>query len=428
MDPELKELLEKAKEVLGNHAETKKVLDEIRAWGAESGRLAEAEKAVKQVNDEMKELRTDVDKRIGNIQRQAFDANGKYRGRAFASAGQALTFGLAALCFVPQFSAQAKEMLESDHKEFLERAGVEHAGESSLLGHEHFRRIQRLVDDYSVFARRAYPQIMNEATGTFHRRTTGLRARKTKVRSQIPEQALAWVPINLTADDFDILVSYPITLDEDAIITFAEVLAEEMGLGFAIAIEEDGFVGDVTAAYDGVAGLTHRLSTINGVDDGGGLVLSSGAAASGWGGLAHDDVLKLIGQARYVRPGQGALYCSNEFFWQVLAKFIKASGGRTSMETQNGPGLQFEGTPVEITPVMPRATGSSQIPLLFGDLHLSSTLGSRRVLSFRESREARFESKEIVMLASSAFDINNHTLGDADTAGPVVGLITAAAS
>ena len=124
----------------------------------------------------------------------------------------------------------------------------------------------------------------------------------------------------------------------------------------------------------------------------------------------------------------GKFSCSNEFFWQVLAKITTGKGGVTMRESgRPAPRFMFNGTTVEITPVMPRIQGNSQVPLLYGDFGLAGTIYDRKQMEIRESREVRFESKEVVMLATERIDLDPHTLGDAVTPGPVVGLITQAA-
>jgi HK97 family phage major capsid protein len=428
MDPELKELLAKAKEALANSKKLEEAITEIKSWGADKGRLAEAEKAVNQLREDHKSMMADLTKRLDQIRRQVLSANGSYRG-TFASEEQAREFALLMISRTSRdHSARALEILNADHKEFMQRAtGTPHEGEAGLVPHEHSSRIQRLVEEFGLYGRLAFRMPMSSDTLTFHRRKSGLRARKSKVRTTVSEQTMAWEPINLTAEDFDILVSYPIYLADDALVAIAEVLAQEIGLGFATALDEDGFTGDGTADFDTEVGITFRLTEINGVDDGGGLVLASGAAGAGWGGIVEGDIAKLIGQARFVRPGMGRLVGSNEFYWQVLAKLIMAKGGVTRREAEEGPRLQYFGVPYEVTPAMPRTAGNSQVPLLFGDVNRSSTIGDRKRMEIRESREVRFESKEVVVLASARYAINNHSLGDDTTPGPVVGLITPAA-
>jgi HK97 family phage major capsid protein len=424
MDPELKALLDQAKQAIGLHGELKAAIDEIKAWGVEKGRLAEAEKAVQQVNDQVKTMAEDFKKRLDNVARQVYDGHGNYRGRCFHTETQARTFGLVALLATSSFGKKAAEMLEADHKDWLtaQRAtGTAHTGESSMVAHEHSTAIERLIEDYGAARQLFRVMPVTAPTGTWHARAAGMRAHKTKVRTAVAEQTGSWTPLNWSIDDYDILCSYPLSLSEDMIVPFAEMLADEMSLGFAIAEDENMFLGDGTDTYDNVVGAIPRLINVNGVDDGGGLVLASGNL---WSEIIEADILKLIGQARYVRPGQGRFACSNEFFWQVLAKITTSKGGVTMRESESGPRFMFNGIDVKITPVMPRVQGNSQVPLLYGDFKLAGTLYSRRQLEMRESREVRFESKEVVLLATERVDMDVHTIGTAATAGPLVGLIT----
>jgi len=179
--------------------------------------------------------------------------------------------------------------------------------------------------------------------------------------------------------------------------------------------------GDGTDDDLNILGVTTRLSSINGVDDGGGLVLGSGNA---WDELTVDDFLKMKGQARYVREGKW--YMSSEFFWTCIAGLIMDAGGRTMMETSRGPVLAFLGSPVEITPSMPRTEANSQIACLYGDLRLSSTHGVRKELTIEQDTSVKFIERQVAVLGTQRHALSNHTLGDDTTAGPMVGLITAA--
>lgn len=423
MDPELKELLEKAKQALGNHKATEDAINEIKAWAAEGGKVAEAEKAIKQINDDIKAMQSSFEKKLQAAHRQAYDAAGNYRGKCFRSEAAAVCFALSVLAGTTEFGTKATEILKADHADYLERAtGTAHDGESSLVAHTQSTEILRLVEEYGAARKLFQVMPVPTATGTWHKRNSGLRARKTKVRTAVAEQTGAWSPLNWSVEDFDILCSYPISLSEDMFVAFAEMLAQEMALGFSIAEDEDIFIGDGTATYDNIVGLVPRLIAINGVDNGGGLVLADGNA---WSEITEANVDTCIGQARYVRPGQGRIACSNEFFWQVLQRINTAHGGVSLREAEGGVRFQYKGTPVEIVNTMPRVEGNSQVPMTYGDHKLAGTLYDRRQLTIRESREVRFESKEVVLLATGRLDMDVHTLGDDTTPGPVVGLITA---
>jgi len=82
---------------------------------------------------------------------------------------------------------------------------------------------------------------------------------------------------------------------------------------------------------------------------------------------------------------------------------------------------------VEITPSMPRVEGNSQVAMLYGDLRLSSTHGVRKQLTIEQDNSVKFIERQVAVLGTQRHAIENHTMGDAITAGPMVGLITAAA-
>jgi len=74
---------------------------------------------------------------------------------------------------------------------------------------------------------------------------------------------------------------------------------------------------------------------------------------------------------------------------------------------------------------MPRAQGNSQVCCLYGDLRLSSTHGVRKELTIDQDTSVGFKERQVAVLGVQRHDLSNHTFGDATTAGPMVGLITA---
>ena len=78
---------------------------------------------------------------------------------------------------------------------------------------------------------------------------------------------------------------------------------------------------------------------------------------------------------------------------------------------------------------MPKASATSQVCCLFGNLRLAARLGDRRMTTIQMSEHAlnAFEQDEVVIRGTERFDIVVHDVGNnAGTAGPIVGLITAA--
>jgi len=410
---------------------TRKLLETI---GERLKALDGQDAAIKQIESWQKSFASDVSTKIAAGHALAYGPSGNYRGH-FASEQSAREFGLYVMSKTADGDIQRKasEILTTDHRSFADRvkeiSAKDVTGAQALIPQEHSSRIHRLIEDSSAFAKLAFPMPMSSSEMSFTRRVSGFRARKSTLRQAATKQDTQVAPINLSASNFEILTSYPKEIEADAIVSIAELVMFEIVLGFALALEEDGLVGDGSDAYDNVTGITTLLTSINGVDDGGGIVLgTSGSVGQGWATIGKDDILKAIGAVRNARPGQIRAICSNEFFWQRLAKIITDAGGVTKMEMEDGFRLNCLGVPVEISHVMPRVSGNSQIPLLIGDVYQSSTLGRRQSLLIETSREALFTQREIAVLGTGRWAINNHSLGDATTPGPVVGVMTKAAS
>jgi len=428
-ETQLQTMIEKAMETLlgGNFKTFDQTLTEIKGWGADNGRLKQAEDAIKQLEEQREVLLGDIEQRMQAAARRAFTENGQYRG-SFGSETEAREFALNIIRLTAaqknrSLAQRCNDVLKNEHKDFHNRV-KDITGDDALIPHEHSNRVHRLVEDYGVFARFAYRMPMSSDTLSFTRRTKGFRARKLKVRSVANKQDMGANQVNLTADKFAILTSYPLELEEDSLIAVAEMIIQEMGLGFAIALDEDAYVGDGTSDYDNEIGLVQKLTDINGIDDGGGLVRATGTKSGHWEKFTKNNFLKGTGQARFVRPGQGRYYGSSEFFWSVMAPIITDAGGRTVMESQNGITLNFFGTPYEVVNAMPRVGAAGQVACLYGDIYQAATLGSRRSMTVRRSPEVYFTSEEIAVMATERYALNIHDLGDADTAGPVIGFVT----
>jgi hypothetical protein len=82
---------------------------------------------------------------------------------------------------------------------------------------------------------------------------------------------------------------------------------------------------------------------------------------------------------------------------------------------------------------MPATDVNSQVAVTFGDHALAASFGDRQQdsIAFADQAtiggESVFERNQIAVRGTERFDINVHDVGDATTAGPVVGLISASA-
>jgi HK97 family phage major capsid protein len=286
-----------------------------------------------------------------------------------------------------------------------------------------------LREQYGVFRRNAKVVPMASDTRSDPRRKGGLTAYWSGESQEISESSRkSWDRVSLTAKKLTCIARYSNELNEDAVINIGDDLAGEIAYAFEYKVELAGFQGDGTSAYGGIVGVTTRLTSVNGVDDGGGLVSGSGNA---WSELALIDFERVVGRL----PEYAAVrnnckwYCSRTFYWTVMRRLILAAGGVTAAEMMaNGAITPFLGFPVEIAQVMPQTEADSQVACLFGDMQLAATLGERRqmTLAFSEHADGAFENDELLIRGTERLDINVHDVGTSTSAGPIVGLITAA--
>ena len=64
---------------------------------------------------------------------------------------------------------------------------------------------------------------------------------------------------------------------------------------------------------------------------------------------------------------------------------------------------------------------------LYGDLRQAACIGNRRSLEIETSREWKFGERQVAVLGRGRFAITVDDVGTATEAGPMIGLITAAA-
>jgi len=399
--------------------ETKELLGEVKTALAESSKI---KAAVAQLEEQMRGLPETIDNKLKAVRAISYDDRGRYRG-LFETEDDARCFGLHLMATVGK-DGRALDALKGEMKSVYERAlgGTSELGDA-VVPIEYSRRIQRLVNEAGVFPRNAFNMPMPTDKFTFQRRTQGLTVFKTGKNEAATASDLGFETINLNADDWNVLCLYPKTMDADSAGVIGELVLMEIVQAFSEAMDTYGFGGDGTPDSLDIEGLTAKLKRLNGVDDGGGLVLGSGNL---WSELVRDDFQKVIGTLPGYAHANAKWYVSMPFWATVMLDILLDGGGVTAAEIEGRRRPMFLGYPVEICHFgMPKTEGNSQVCALFGDLRQSSTHGAREQMTIEESRDVKFIERQIAVLGTQRHDINNHSLGDADTAGAVVGLITA---
>ena len=321
--------------------------------------------------------------------------------------------------------------LDDMQVEALHQEGVNTQG-GYLVPDEYETDIIRLVEAYGLARRKMKITPMTRDTLIRPRRTGGLTAYFVGEGEQITESTGSWDNVKLIVKKLAAIAVASNELIGDAIINVADELTREIALAFATKEDVCAFQGDGTSTYGGIVGIVQKLSTLNGVDDGGGLVL---AADNVFSGITNANLVKMIGQVPNYPGLRPEWYCSKPFWNQVMVRLIMAAGGATMAEFEGMRRMQYGGYPVNWTSgttAMPVSDANSQIACLFGDMRMAAMFGDRAGLTIAVSNSATvgsssmFDTDSFAVRGIERFDINVHDVGTASAAGPVVGLITAA--
>jgi len=284
--------------------------------------------------------------------------------------------------------------------------------------------------EYGAFRRNANVVQMTSDVIQRPRRTGGLTAYFVGESAAGTESTKSWDKVQLIAKKLMALTKISSELREDAIISIADDLTREIAYAFAYKEDYCGFLGDGTSTYGGITGISTKLSSLNGVDEGGGMILAAGNLFSE---VTVGDLGRCVGKCpTYARAG-AKWYCSPVVHDAVIQRLLYAGGGNTGKDLEGKWQPKALGYPVELVEVMPSSDSNSQIMLLFGNLQQAAMMGDRRqtTIAFSDTAvvdsQSVFEQDEIAVRGTERFDINVHDVGSASAAGPVVCLISASA-
>jgi len=387
--------------------------------GIESEKLVPAiEDAIKQLEQQQSKIASDTQAALAKTRRMAFNPDGAYRG-VFATEEQARAFGLQAM-YACSKDARFAEPIKSEFPDV--HKAMDTVNDPSIVFPEFSTRMQSLFESYGVFERNAFTMPMNSDSLTFMKEDGEVTVFLVGEGNAPTASDIDTSNIALNSKKWGVLNYYSAELGEDAAVAVGELLARSIARAMSKKMDNIGFNGDGTSTYFGVSGLRTRLSVLNGVDDGGGLVLGSGNAYSELTLPDHENVMAILPQ---YAADMARWYCSRTYFFKVMVRVMLAAGGVTAAEIGGRRQLVFGGDPVEISQVMPTTEANSQIACLYGDVSQAATVGDRRQLTIKQSDQYKFAEDQITTLATRRVAVNVHDVGDATTAGPVVGLITA---
>ena len=293
-----------------------------------------------------------------------------------------------------------------------------------LVPSEFESRVIDLREQYGVFRANTMVVPMASDHQVQPRRKSGLTAYAVTDNQEVTASDKEWSQVELIAKKWGALSKYSSEIAEDAVISLADNLADEMAYAFSLKEDQTGFVGDGTSTYHGIEGAVSAIN--DGSHDGSVYTAATGNTAFSTLDLA--DFEGCVGQLPQYAENGAAWYISKVGYWASMARLLDAVGGNTIQDLGRGPELVFLGYPVRISQVLNSNTGAqnSTTKCLFGNLAMASTLGDRRGFSVRVSSDRYFELDQLGIIGTTRTAINVHELGDATNAGPLIALETAA--
>jgi HK97 family phage major capsid protein len=251
-------------------------------------------------------------------------------------------------------------------------------------------------------------------------RTGGLTASFTAENAQISESQGSWGSIGLSAKKAAVLTRLSNELAEDALAALGIYTVEECS--FALADKEDaaGFAGDGTSPYGGIIGILNVLADGN-------HAAGKVTAASGHDTFSEIDATDIAAlmaalPERYWQTAK--FHCSSYAAASTFARLGATAGGWIMSVSGPRPMLSYLGFPIILSPKYPGSgSQTGKVMITFGDLFAAVEFGDRSGVVVSTSLHRYIENDQLAIKATERFDIVAANLGDADNAGPLVGLV-----
>ena len=277
--------------------------------------------------------------------------------------------------------------------------------------------IIELREMYGVFRNESTVWPMNNGTTIVPRLSGEVTTYYVGETSAITASDMTVNQVKLEAKKLASLTTVSSELNEDAIVSIADMIARSVAQQFAVAEDSAGFLGDGTGTYGGIVGLASALAA--------GSLYTAGATRDLFADLTFADFESMIGQCKMWKGASPKWYISQAGWAASMQRLANAAGGVTMAELAGGMAPSFMGFPVVISQVLTSAlTGTTGLrACYFGDLRMGSYLGSRRGITIALDGSRYFEQDLVAIKATQRYDLVVHDRGGASTAGGIIGMV-----
>ncbi|GMR20203.1 MAG: hypothetical protein BMS9Abin36_0798 [Gammaproteobacteria bacterium] len=278
-----------------------------------------------------------------------------------------------------------------------------------------------LQEEYGVFRRECRVLPMSSDTLTIPRRDGGLTAYFVGENVEGTESDQSWGNVELNAKKLMVLTRMSSELNDDAIISMADDLTDQIAYAFANKEDDCAFNGDGTSTYGGITGI--RTAIIDGTHTAGAVDAATGIDT--FAEVTATDLSNVMAALPQYALPNAKWFVSQAGYSLVFERLMQAAGGNSLIILGGKAQMSYLGYPIVVSQSMPTSTGdlSNVSMLLFGDLRKAATMGARREVRVMVSAHRYMELDQIGVMGTERFDVVTHDLGDNTTAGPIVSLI-----
>lgn len=278
--------------------------------------------------------------------------------------------------------------------------------------------IIELREQYGIFAADAQPWSMASGVDQVPKLTGEVTTYYVGEGTAPTASDVALGLVRLEAKKLATLSAVNNELNEDSILSVAEMLSRSIAQQMSYAEDNAGFNGDGTSTYGGIVGLKSALLA--------GSVHDALAGNVGFTTFDLADFEAVVGKLKMYAGIMPKWYISQTGWANSMQRLMDAAGGTGGFDIAAGMPRNFLGYPVRIAQACPQASAVSTILAYFGDLRMGAILGRRRGLTVKADASFYFTSDQLAILATQRYDINVHDVGTASAAGSIIALKTPA--
>ena len=241
--------------------------------------------------------------------------------------------------------------------------------------------------------------------------------------------------VQLLAKKLAILTIVSKELNEDTVIDFGAMLAQDFAYGLALAEDAAAFQGDGTSTYGSITGIMPRIKALSATfaNIASMVVGPTGSQTN----LSSFTLANFQSMVAKIQPYANAprWYMNKQVFYNGVADKLIALGGNSIMDLQNayGPEPTLFGIPISFVQNMPSTTGVSKDVAILADLSKGVAFGDRRGVTVEVSDQVKFVEDALTFKATeryafNCFDVGNVTATVADQVAGSIIVLQAAAS